>query len=131
MQLIKGKYYNLREIFSNAVNEGRKGVKIMYIWINECDKCGNEIPVLDEEYSFEYITENNTLYTTELVNAYKDFQEDYGIWDKKYEDNVESFIYIGFDENSETDVYYYYYKENEKREYCHICEEVFRCGGKK
>ena len=39
MWKIKHQKYSLKDIFQDAVDEKRKGVKIEYIWLNKCKKC--------------------------------------------------------------------------------------------
>lgn len=125
MWKIKHQKYSMKDIFQDAVDEKRKGIKIIYVWLNECKICGNKIPVLDEEYSFEYKTENESVTLAELLEALKGFNQDYSIYENMYEEELESFEYIRLDEYENTQVYYYYVEDYTTTELCNICENVF------
>lgn len=125
MWKIKHQKYSLKDIFQDAVEEKRKGVKIEYIWLNKCKKCHSSIPVLDEEYSFEYRTENETVSLEELREALESFLKDYSIYENMYEEETKAFEYIDLDEIDNTTVFYYYVEDETTNEWCNICEAVF------
>lgn len=125
MWKIKGQKYSMKDIFQDAVDEKRKGVKIIYVWLNECKVCRSKIPVLDEEYSFEYKTENESVTLAELLEALKGFNQDYEIYENMYEEETKAFEYIDLDEIDNTAVYYYYVEDYTTTELCNICENVF------
>lgn len=125
MWKIKHQKYSLKDIFQDAVDEKRKGVKIIYVWLNKCEICGNEIPVLDDEYSFEYKTENESVTLAELLEALECFNQNYSIYEDMYEEELESFEYIKLDEYENTQVYYRYVDDYTTTELCNICENVF------
>lgn len=125
MWKIKHKKYDIKDIFQDAVEEERKGVKIVYVWINKCKICGREIPFIDKEYLFEYKTKNKSVTLIELLDALKDFNRSYSVYENMYEEESESFEYIGLDEFENTQVYYYYFEEYTNTELCNICESVF------
>lgn len=125
MWKIKHQKYSLKDIFQDAVDEKRKGVKIEYIWLNKCKKCHSSIPVLDEEYSFEYKTENETVSLEELREALESFLKDYSIYENMYEEETKAFEYIDLDEIDNTTVFYYYVEDETTNEWCNICEAVF------
>jgi len=125
MWKIKHQKYSLKDIFQDAVDEKRKGVKIEYIWLNKCKKCHSSIPVLDEEYSFEYRTENETVSLEELREALESFLKDYSIYENMYEEETKAFEYIDLDEIDNTTVFYYYVEDETTNEWCNICEAVF------
>lgn len=124
MNKIKHSKYNLKQIFQDAVENKRKGVKIEYIWLNKCEKCHSNIPVLDEEYSFEYTSENE-LSVDKLLNALNDFIADYSVFEDMYEEELHAFEYIGLDEYENAEVYYYYREDETTRELCNVCSKVF------
>lgn len=125
MWKIKHQKYSLKDIFQDAVDEKRKGVKIEYIWLNKCKKCHSSIPVLDEEYSFEYRTENETVSLEELREALESFLKDYSIYENMYEEETKAFEYIDLDEIDNATVFYYYVEDETTNEWCNICEAVF------
>lgn len=125
MWKIKHKKYGMKDIFKDAVEEKRNGVKIIYVWLNECDICRNKIPLLDEEYSFIYKTENENVTLTELLEALEDFNKDYSIYEDMYEENLERFEYIKLDKFENTEIFYYYVEDYTTKELCNICEQVF------
>lgn len=125
MWKFKHQKYSLKDIFQDAVDEKRKGVKIEYIWLNKCKKCHSSIPVLDEEYSFEYRTENETVSLEELREALESFLKDYSIYENMYEEETKAFEYIDLDEIDNTTVFYYYVEDETTNEWCNICEAVF------
>lgn len=125
MWKIKNQKYSMKDIFQDAVDEKRKGIKIIYVWLNECKICRNKIPVLDDEYSFEYITENESVTLEELLEALEGFNQGYGFYENMYEEETKVFEYIGLEEYDNTQVYYYYVEDYTTIELCNICEEVF------
>ena len=125
MWKIKNQKYSMKDIFQDAVDEKRKGIKIIYVWLNECKICRNKIPVLDDEYSFEYITENESVTLEELLEALEGFNQGYGFYENMYEEEIKVFEYIGLEEYDNTQVYYYYVEDYTTTELCNICEEVF------
>lgn len=125
MWKIKHQKYSMKDIFQDAVDEKRKGVKIIYVWLNECQICGNKIPLLDDEYSFEYKTENESVTLAELLEALEDFKKDYSIYENMYEEEIKSFEYIKLDKYENMQVYYHYVEDYTTTELCNICENVF------
>ena len=125
MWKIKNQKYSLKQVFQDAVEEKRKGVKIEYIWLNECHKCHSSIPVLDEEYSFEYTTQKESVSLEELLEVLDDYNKSYSIYENKYEEETKNFEYIGLDEYRNEEVFYYYVEDSTTTEWCDICKKVF------
>lgn len=117
--------HSLKEIFQNAVKFKRKGVQIKYVWETNCKYCGCGVRELDEGYSFEYKTPNENITLEELLEAFKksvmcEVLEDI------YEEELESFYFIDYDEGDKV-AHYYYYSEAPSDHYgcCQVCEKVF------
>lgn len=126
--MIKNKHQkmSLKEIFKDAEEEKRKGVKIEYVWLNQCNICHDSIPVLDDEYSFEYETQNESVSLEELLESFAIFQQQYSIYEDMYEEEQKAFEYIGLDEAENREVFYYYVEDRTLiNEYCDICKKVF------
>ena len=117
---------SLKDIFQDAVKEKRKGVEIKYIWETTCEYCGCRVRELDEEYSFEYKSQNENVTFEELLEAFKksvmcEVLEDI------YEEELELFFFIDFDEGDRVALYYYYVEApSDYYGCCQVCEEVFK-----
>lgn len=118
--------HTFRQIFEDAVENKRKGVRIVYIWLNTCGKCGAVMPQKDDEYTFDYRTEGEAVTMQELVEALKDFTEGYSIYEDCYEEDLKVAEYIALDEICNVEVYYHYVTdETNNIEWCDICQETF------
>lgn len=112
----------LKEIFTDAVETERKGIKIVYVRIYDCDKCNKTVSEIDEEYSFYYESKNESVTLNELEEELQEFSEDYDIYDGLYEDDLKAFVYVGSIGLSNV---YYYYVEDVSNNRCSICKKVF------
>lgn len=124
MYKYKGGKYTLKEIFKDVEEEKRNGIKIEYIWLNNCDKCDSVIETHDEEYSFEYINEKKVSYK-ELEEALKEYNKSYSIYEGLLEEELKRFVYVGLDKSDNTTIYYYYIFDDTNKELCEICEKIW------
>lgn len=125
MYLYKGLKLSLKEIFKTAEDNKRNGININFIWVNRCDKCGSDIKILDEEYSYFFSSTNKYCTSDEIKNDMNEYNKNYDIYEDMYEEENKDFIYIGLDELNNCDVYYYYRYDFSDRKYCNICYQIW------
>lgn len=112
---------SLREIFELAEKNERNGIEIQYVWVKKCQVCSDDIHELDEEYSFSFDSKKPIKFD-EIKKAFDEFCENYEIYDNLFEEDLELFTWICFNETDNKETYCYFNEIDDSFARCNFCE---------